>query len=117
VLLVSGKLAWELMAERESRGVDDVAVVRLEQLYPLPEWEVLEALDAVPAGAVVRWVQEEPANMGAWPHLRSRFFELPAGRRPWSAVCRDESSSPATGSAASHKLEQRLLLRRAFDGN
>ncbi|MBI5486683.1 MAG: 2-oxoglutarate dehydrogenase E1 component [Deltaproteobacteria bacterium] len=115
VLLVAGKLYYDLVAEREARGRDDVALVRLEQFYPLPEAELLEAMGGVPDGVPVRWVQEEPGNMGAWPYLRLRFGERLAGRWAWSAIHRAESSSPATGSAASHKLEQRRLVQQAFE--
>jgi len=121
LLLCSGRLFFDLMQERETRGARDVAIVRLEQLYPLDESALVAAL-AASSGSVSRggapapvlWVQDEPENMGAWPWLRRRFGErLPDGRA-LSVVARDASASPATGSHASHKVELRRLLDAAF---
>jgi len=83
-------------------------------LYPLFEDELQALLERYPEGTPVYWVQEEPRNMGAWPHLRMRFGDRLCGRWPLRNVCRAESASPATGSAASHKLEQQMLLEQAF---
>ena len=115
VLLTSGKLYYELAAAREERGADDVAIVRLEQLYPLRQDEVDAALAPYPAGVPVVWVQEEPANMGAWWYLRVRWGGEVAGR-PFSGVTRPESASPATGSSAAHRIEQEMLVTEAFAG-
>ncbi len=115
VLLTSGKLYYELVAAREQRGADDVAIVRLEQLYPLRQDEVEAVLAPYPAGTPVVWVQEEPANMGAWWYLRVRWGGEVAGR-PFSGVTRPESASPATGSGAAHRLEQEMLVAEAFSG-
>ena len=114
ILLCSGKIYYELAAEREERGRDDVAIVRLEQLYPIPEKQLAEALQTYRDGTPVVWVQEEPANMGAWQHLRIKFGETLDERFPLSRISRPESASPASGSAASHKLEQQDLLTHAF---
>ena len=115
ILLCTGKLYWELLERAEKRGRGDVAIVRVEQLYPLPEAELREALAPYPAGLEVRWVQEEPRNMGAWPFLRLHGCEELTGR-PLHGVYRAESASPATGSLGSHKLEQEELLAAAFEG-
>jgi 2-oxoglutarate dehydrogenase E1 component len=113
VLLCSGKVFYELAAQREAAGYKDVAIIRLEQLYPLSE-EVLErALAPYGKRVNVRWVQEEPANMGAWSYLRVRFGETLLGR-PFSGVSRPAAASPATGSGGAHKLEQQELLNAAF---
>ncbi len=114
VLLASGKMAVELEEERQARGRPDVAVLRVEQLYPLPDDAVREALAPYPAGTPAIWVQEEPVNMGAWPHLRARHGETLLGSWPLSVIARAESASPATGSAAAHRLEQRQIHDRAF---
>ncbi|MSR47334.1 MAG: 2-oxoglutarate dehydrogenase E1 component [Planctomycetes bacterium] len=114
VLLCSGKVWFDLVAEREARSARDVAIVRLEQLYPLDDAELVAAIAASAPRAPVLFVQDEPQNMGAWPFLRRRFGErLPDGRL-LSAVTRPASASPATGSHAAHKVEQRRLLDAAF---
>ncbi len=100
VLLCTGKLYYELEKEREERERQDVAIVRLEQIYPLP-WEGLrEALAPYQDGTPVYWVQEEPENMGAWRFLQARFGGELFDRLPFSGVFRRASSSPATGSAS-----------------
>ena len=113
VLLCSGKVYYDLVQERERLGRDDVAILRLEQPYPFPAVGLIDALDRYGREAEMIWVQEEPANMGVWPYLRYRFGERLLGR-PLRGACRPEAASPATGSAASHKLELRLLLERVF---
>ncbi len=116
VLLCSGKVYYDLLDEREKLGRDDVAIIRIEQLYPLPEADLQKALAPYAANLPVVWVQEEPYNMGAWFHLRVRFCESLYGR-PFSGVTRPASASPATGSKSSHKIEQNELLNRAFAGS
>jgi 2-oxoglutarate dehydrogenase E1 component len=115
VLLCSGKIYYELEAERTERGIADVALLRLEQYYPLHAPE-LEALLAPYAAKVpVVWVQEEPENMGAWRFLQSRFTRGLPGGHSLQGISRRASASPATGSAASHKVEQAEILAKAFD--
>ncbi len=114
VLLCSGKVYYDLIEQREQLGRSDVAVLRLEQLYPLSEEVVAEALSSYGDGTSVVWVQEEPENMGASRYLRVRFGERLLGRFPMSHVCRVESASPATGSASAHRMEQERLLEQAF---
>jgi 2-oxoglutarate dehydrogenase E1 component len=114
VLLCSGKLFYELQEEREKLGRHDVAILRLEQLYPLYPQTLAQALSPYKENTQVLWVQEEPENMGAWRYLRSRFGERLIGRHPFMGVHRATSSSPATGSASSHKLEQKQLIAKAF---
>jgi 2-oxoglutarate dehydrogenase E1 component len=112
VVLCTGKIYYELAELRRP----DVAVVRVEQLYPLAEETLAAALERYPEGTPVVWVQEEPENMGAWWYMRARFGEKLLGRWPFTGVCRPASASPATGSASSHKLEQKQLLERAYAG-
>jgi 2-oxoglutarate dehydrogenase E1 component len=117
ILLCSGKVFYDLTRFRESEHLEDVAIVRLEQLYPFPEQQLAQVLAHYPADAKLMWVQEEPRNMGAWPFLASRYAQkfLEAGR-PLRAVTRPESASPATGSGSAHKLEQSTLIKEAFSG-
>ncbi|HET9955186.1 MAG TPA: 2-oxoglutarate dehydrogenase E1 component [Polyangiaceae bacterium] len=116
VLLCSGKVYYDLEKRRTELGRHDVALVRMEQYYPLPDVYLRAAIDQYSDGTPVVWVQEEPENMGAWRLLRARFGPVLFGRFPFSGVCRAESASPATGSASCHKLEQQELLERAFAG-
>ncbi len=114
ILLCSGKVYYDLHKARQAQSHEDVAILRLEQYYPLAEETLRTALEPFAAGTPVFWVQEEPQNMGAWPYLRLRFgCELPGGW-PLDVVSRPASASPATGSAASHKLEQQRLIEQAF---
>ena len=108
VLACSGKIYYELRAARDEADRRDLAIVRLEQLYPLSVEAVKEAL-ARYEGAEACWVQEEPENMGAWRYLQIRFPGIFS--RLYS---RAESASPATGSPGSHKREQRQLIENAL---
>ena len=115
ILLCSGKVYFDLATERTKRDARDVAIVRLEQYYPLGD-ALTRALAPYPDGTPVVWVQEEPRNMGAWYFLHAREAELLGGRHPLTLVSRPESASPATGSKAAHDIEQRMLLDEAFGG-
>jgi len=114
VLLCSGKVYYTLEQRREELKRPDVAVVRVEQFYPLPDEHLRAALDSFPEGTPVVWIQEEPENMGAWRHLRARFGNRLLGRHPLSCIARAESASPATGSPSSHRLEEEEALEKAF---
>jgi 2-oxoglutarate dehydrogenase E1 component len=113
VLLCSGKVYYDLAVTREARGLRDVAIVRMEQLYPINE-ELEQAIAAYADGTRFVWVQEEPRNFGAWYFMQENLPPLLRGRFPLSCVARAASSSPATGSKASHLLEQKMLLDEAF---
>ncbi|MET0627961.1 MAG: multifunctional oxoglutarate decarboxylase/oxoglutarate dehydrogenase thiamine pyrophosphate-binding subunit/dihydrolipoyllysine-residue succinyltransferase subunit, partial [Acidimicrobiia bacterium] len=113
VLVCTGKIAHELMDERDTRGAP-VAVVRVEQLYPWPEQELLAVLETYPALREVWWVQEEPENMGAWTFVFSRLSPELEGRATLHHLARDSSASPASGSVKVHDREQRDLLAAAF---
>ena len=113
VLLCSGKVYYDLVAERERRGDTRTAILRVERLYPLP-WRTLPAMvEAYPQQASIRWVQEEPANQGAWSFMA---LNLPGilGGRPVEGVSRPSSSSPAVGSHHRHEEEQRAVIEAAF---
>jgi 2-oxoglutarate dehydrogenase E1 component len=112
IVLCSGRIYYDLDASRTENGRSDVAIIRLEQLYPLPRAELESALSRYPAGTPVVWVQEEPENMGAW-----RYLLVKLGRElqnPFSGVYRESSASPAAGSASRHKREQADLVKQAF---
>lgn len=116
VILCSGKIYYELEQQRDKLERNDVAILRVEQLYPLPEEILRSLLSPYPDDTPVLWVQEEPENMGALRYLRVKFGEKLFHRLPFSAVSRPESASPATGSGSSHKQEQEQVLTAAFGG-
>ncbi|QTE30307.1 multifunctional oxoglutarate decarboxylase/oxoglutarate dehydrogenase thiamine pyrophosphate-binding subunit/dihydrolipoyllysine-residue succinyltransferase subunit [Pengzhenrongella sicca] len=111
VLLCSGKIYWDLLAHRTESGDLTTAIVRLEQLYPLSADELRDALAPFDNAELV-WVQEEPANQGAWTHLST--YGAPLLGRELRLVSRAASASPATGSAKKHQAEQAQLITDAF---
>jgi 2-oxoglutarate dehydrogenase E1 component len=114
VLLCSGRVFFDLARRRRELGRNEVAILRVEQLYPLPDAMLQEAMGGYDPEIDVIWVQDEPSNMGAWPFLRMHHGERFLGQWRFHGVCRPAAASPATGSAASHKWEQERLLERAF---
>ncbi len=114
VLMCAGKIYFELEKEREELGRQDVAILRMEQIYPLPVEELRNALAPYPDGTPIYWVQEDPENMGAWRFLLARYGTELFDRLPFSGIYRRCASSPATGSGSSHKMEQKELLMQAF---
>jgi 2-oxoglutarate dehydrogenase E1 component len=111
VVLCTGKLYYDLLAQQEAHKVEDVAIVRLEQIYPLPI-DQLEALKKTyPKAKNWVWAQEEPINMGAWPFLVRKLYSV----LPLEVVGRKESASPATGSPYQHKTQQEYIIRKALD--
>ena len=115
VLLCTGKIFYELEKHREDLKRDDVAIVRLEQLYPWHDEELQSVLARYADGTPTMWVQEEPENMGAWSFLRARFGEKLFGKFPFAGIHRPASASPASGSARVHKREQQQLIEQAFN--
>ena len=110
VILCSGKVYYDLDAHRKDKGITDVALLRMERLYPLP-FRLREAVDAYP-GAELMWVQEEPANQGAWSFIAINTPDILG--RPIACVSRPSSSSPAAGTHSRHEHEQRLIVEQAF---
>jgi 2-oxoglutarate dehydrogenase E1 component len=116
VVLCSGKVAYDALGRRDELGElgTSVAVVRVEQLYPWPEAIIKETLDRYLSAREVVWLQEEPENMGQWNFVHGRLHRLLRDTHTLRHVSRAESASPATGSAALHRLEQDDLLTRAI---
>ena len=114
LILCTGKIYYDLLERREQTGADDVGIIRVEQLYPLRASELQARLAPYPKDVDLVWVQEEPWNMGAWYFMRARLPEILGNEQPLRCIARPESASPATGSGASHKLEQRLLVDEVF---
>ena len=113
ILCCTGKVYYDLATARDAGGRSDVAIVRLEQLYPFND-ELRDALAPYRDGTPLVWVQEEPKNYGPWYYILATMPELLGGRFPLSCVARAPSASPATGSRASHLLEQKMLMDEAF---
>jgi 2-oxoglutarate decarboxylase len=112
VLLCSGKVFYDLAKRRDKEGAD-VAIVRVEQLYPLPVEEIQAALEPYGPDVEVAWVQEEPANQGAWPFMALNLPDALGDRRV-RPITRPASASPAAGSHNPHESEQVSLLDAAF---
>jgi 2-oxoglutarate dehydrogenase E1 component len=114
ILMCSGKVYFDLDRERERLGRKDIAILRLEQIYPASDALFEATLRSYRDGTPLYWVQEEPENMGAWPFLKIRFGEAVLNRLPFKGISRPASPSPATGSHSSHKKEQEKLIAEAF---
>ena len=112
IVLCSGKIYWELVAERAKRSDNATAIIRLEQLYPLAIDQILAELSKAPNAKLV-WVQDEPANQGPWPFISSNLQEA-LGARKLNRVSRKSAASPATGSIYMHEEEQKALLAEVF---
>jgi 2-oxoglutarate dehydrogenase E1 component len=115
VIVCSGKVYVDLISAEARAARSDVAIVRLEQLYPVPMRDLRAAIEAYPSATEVVWVQEEPENMGGWEFIRPHLKEISKPRIVWR-VARPRSASPAEGSAARHSLNQQALVSQAFDG-
>jgi 2-oxoglutarate dehydrogenase complex dehydrogenase (E1) component-like enzyme len=113
LVLCSGKVSYDLLEHRRAHGLADTAVVRVEQLYPFPGDEIAALAASMPALAEVRWVQEEPRNMGGWSFAAPLLGEVLRGL-PLAYVGRPANPSPATGSARIHEAEQARLVADAF---
>lgn len=115
LLLCSGRITWDLMVERKKQEGDTprTAIARVEQLYPRPVAEIKAELARYPNLREVRWVQDEPANMGPWPHMALNLTPELDGV-PFYRVSRPESSSPSVGQHSRHIEEQKALIQQAF---
>jgi 2-oxoglutarate dehydrogenase E1 component len=115
VVLTAGKVHYDLLSARRKTENSKVALVRVEQLYPLPGEEVADVLAGYPNATDVVWCQEEPANQGAWAHIALSLPEhLPEGRS-LRRISRKAGSSPAAGSSKVHEAEQAALLAAALE--
>ncbi|MEV0085167.1 MULTISPECIES: multifunctional oxoglutarate decarboxylase/oxoglutarate dehydrogenase thiamine pyrophosphate-binding subunit/dihydrolipoyllysine-residue succinyltransferase subunit [Saccharopolyspora] len=115
IVLCTGKLYYELAAHRDKEGITDTAIVRLEQLYPLPHRKLGALFERYPNATSIRWTQEEPANQGAWPFLGLALPELfPQLVGKLQRVSRRPMAAPATGMAKVHEVEQAEVVRNAF---
>ncbi|MGV1004662.1 MAG: multifunctional oxoglutarate decarboxylase/oxoglutarate dehydrogenase thiamine pyrophosphate-binding subunit/dihydrolipoyllysine-residue succinyltransferase subunit [Candidatus Nanopelagicales bacterium] len=113
VILCSGKVVYDLLAERDRRGREDVAILRMERLFPIPRMTLGEMFARFPEAAEVVWVQDEPENMGAWPFMSQHLPQVL--NRSLRVVSRQFSSAPSVGSLHRHEEEQLALVRAAFE--
>jgi multifunctional 2-oxoglutarate metabolism enzyme len=115
VILASGRIVYDLFAERKKAEPDKLstAIVRVEQLYPLPAEEIQAELAKYPNATEIRWVQDEPANQGPWPFMALNLTEH-LGGKPFYRVSRPAMSAPSVGAHGVHVAEQQTLLKQAF---
>ena len=115
LVLCSGKVAVDLISSDRRAAAQEVAICRVEQLYPFPNVALSDVMAGYPSLRDVVWLQEEPENMGAWEFMRPLLEELVADRAPLRYIGRARSGSPSEGSAAWHQLNQKALIEQAFD--
>lgn len=109
LVFCSGKIYYDILQKREETGRKDVALIRIEQLYPFPAEQIREILERYPLAALYEWVQEEPANMGPWNFINDMFTDVTL-----KVVARPPSGTTATGSSQLHKIQQNLLAEKAL---
>ena len=115
ILMTSGKIYYELVARKAKDNREDVAIVRIEQLAPLPKRRLSETLDRYPNAEQFFWVQEEPANQGAWPTFGLTLPELlPDKLTGLKRISRRAMSAPSSGSSKVHAVEQQEIIDEAF---
>ena len=110
VLFCTGKIYYNLIEEKEKLNSENIAVVRVEQLYPFPQKQLFDIKAKYFNAKHWLWVQEEPENMGAWGFMRRMTKDIPLKL----CAARPASGSPATGSSKLHKLQQQRILDKAF---
>jgi len=114
VVLCSGKIYIDLVSSKFRAEAKNVALVRVEQIYPFPTSDLIPVIERYTSAEEIVWAQEEPENMGAWEFARPLLTELIDGRMPLRYLGRPRSSSPAEGSAAAHNYNQAALIEQAF---
>jgi 2-oxoglutarate dehydrogenase E1 component len=114
ILIASGKICYDLLGACEEKRLDDVVILKLEQLYPFPKNLLRKELRKYPNANDVVWVQEEPQNMGGWSFLRDRIASELKGNQALRYVGRPESASTASGALKVHSKEQAGLVKSAI---
>jgi 2-oxoglutarate decarboxylase len=114
LLLCSGKIYYELADAVTKAGREDIAVLRTEQLYPLPRKKLLLALERYPNADDIRWVQEEPANQGAWPYFGLEMPQVDQRLSRIKPISRRRMAAPAAGSGKVHEVEQARLIEQSL---
>ena len=111
IVFCSGKIYYDLHAAREAAKIEDVAILRVEELYPFPHEQVAAQLARYAPDAPIMWCQEEPRNMGPWRWIYGRFLDL---NRRMKYAGRDRNASPAAGSPKRHAEEHKRLIDQAL---
>ena len=114
MVLCSGRVYYTLLAARRDRAIDDIAIVRVEQLYPCPSDELQSIVASYPNVDEVLWTQEEPWNMGAWHSMHRRLLRVVPEKCVVEYVGRRAAASPAIGSYKKHQQEEADLLNNAL---
>ena len=109
VILCTGKIYYEILEEKQKQKRDDIAIVRVEQLYPFPAGQLRSVIRRYASAGQFEWIQEEPVNMGAWSYFSDVFTDVPLHH-----TARPASGSPATGSSALHRIQQKLMVEKAL---
>ena len=116
IVICSGKLYYNLLEARRARGLQRVAILRIEQLYPFPQQQFAEAIAAFPRANELIWCQEEPQNQGAWDQIKHRFYRLLNSGKRLYYVGRHTSAAPAVGHYKVHVKQQEQLIDEALSG-
>ena len=114
VVFCTGKVYFDLLEQRRADKIDDIAIVRVEQLYPFPRNEVIKELKRYPNANEVVWCQEEPKNQGAWYQIMHHFRACVEDRHTVLYAGREASASPAAGYLAVHREQQTRLVHAAL---
>ncbi len=109
IVFCSGKIYYDLLAEKEKHNARDIALIRLEQLHPFPKKQVKKIIKKYKQSMLNIWIQEEPSNMGAWRHVKDEFDDIEI-----FPICRSSSGSPATGLFKIHQVQQKEILSKVF---
>jgi 2-oxoglutarate dehydrogenase E1 component len=110
IIFCSGKIYYDLLNYKEENKIENIAIIRLEQLFPLPEKEIHQVVSKYSNQKQLLWVQEEPANMGSWTHILSNLHDL-----KFKLISRKSASSPATGYSKVHTMQQQEIIKQAFN--
>jgi 2-oxoglutarate dehydrogenase E1 component len=114
IVACSGKIYFDIVAERKLRGIDDIAVIRIEQLYPFPHEEFAEEIQRYPNASEVVWCQEEPGNQGAWHRIQHYLTRHLRPDQSLGYALRPSSASPAVGYLAKHNEQQKAVVEAAL---
>jgi len=114
VVICSGKVYYDILAGRSAQGIDDIAIVRIERLYPFPSGRLKRQTALYPNAEEVVWVQEEPKNQGAWYQIKHHLKRCLLPQQKISFVSRPASAAPAVGSAKRHAAEQQTVVEKAL---
>jgi len=117
VVFCSGKVYYDLRASRRERGIQDVAIVRIEQLYPFPHDDYKAQIDKYANARKIVWCQEEPGNQGAWHRIQHYLLRHMLAHQKLAYALRPSAASPAVGYLALHNEQQKAVIEAALVGS